>query len=100
VNCPRFATPLDRNAARNPRAIHAIDAPRDRAPPLARGFHRGLSLGPNALSLGPRRLWLLFSAPVFALAFAMIWWRPPLGSQLALSVYYAIAHVVFYSSPP
>jgi GPH family glycoside/pentoside/hexuronide:cation symporter len=46
---------------------------------------------------GRRRPWLLFSAPIFALAFAMLWWRPPFGSQLALSVYYALAYLVFDS---
>jgi GPH family glycoside/pentoside/hexuronide:cation symporter len=44
---------------------------------------------------GRRRPFLLFGFPPFALAFAMLWWRPPWESLLALLVYYAIAYVVF-----
>ncbi len=47
---------------------------------------------------GRRRPWLLFAAPPFALAFAMMWWRPPLSSQLGLAVYYALAYLVFDST--
>ncbi len=44
---------------------------------------------------GRRRPFLLFGPLPFALAFALLWFRPPWGSELALAVYYAIAYVVF-----
>lgn len=44
---------------------------------------------------GRRRPFLLFGPLPFALAFAMLWWRPPWESNLALAVYYAVAYVVF-----
>ncbi len=44
---------------------------------------------------GRRRPFLLFGPLPFALAFALLWFRPPWGSDLALAVYYAIAYVVF-----
>jgi GPH family glycoside/pentoside/hexuronide:cation symporter len=47
---------------------------------------------------GRRRPFLLFGPWPFALAFALLWWRPPLESDLALAVYYAAAYVVFDTS--
>jgi GPH family glycoside/pentoside/hexuronide:cation symporter len=44
---------------------------------------------------GRRRPFLLFGWLPFALAFALLWWRPPWGSELVLAVYYAAAYVVF-----
>ncbi len=44
---------------------------------------------------GRRRPFLLFGPLPFALAFAMLWWRPPWDSNLALAAYYAVAYVVF-----
>jgi GPH family glycoside/pentoside/hexuronide:cation symporter len=44
---------------------------------------------------GRRRPFLLFGALPFALAFTMLWWRPPWESELALVVYYAVAYVVY-----
>lgn len=44
---------------------------------------------------GRRRPFLLFGALPFALAFVMMWYRPPFASDLALVAYYAIAYVVF-----
>ncbi|MGD1996329.1 MAG: MFS transporter [Anaerolineae bacterium] len=44
---------------------------------------------------GRRRPFLLFGSLPFALAFAMLWWRPPLESEIALAAYYAVAYVVF-----
>jgi GPH family glycoside/pentoside/hexuronide:cation symporter len=44
---------------------------------------------------GRRRPFLLFGALPFALAFTMLWWRPPLQSSLHLAVYYALAYMVF-----
>ncbi len=47
---------------------------------------------------GRRRPFLLFGALPFALAFAMLWWRPSFESELWLAVYYAAAYVVFDSA--
>jgi len=44
---------------------------------------------------GRRRPFLLFGALPFALAFVLLWWRPPWHSELVLAIYYAIAYVVF-----
>jgi GPH family glycoside/pentoside/hexuronide:cation symporter len=44
---------------------------------------------------GRRRPWLLFGAPPFAMAFAMMWWRPPITSAAGLAAYYALAYVLF-----
>jgi GPH family glycoside/pentoside/hexuronide:cation symporter len=44
---------------------------------------------------GRRRPFLLFGPVPFALAFVLLWFRPPLESQLALAVYYALAYVLF-----
>lgn len=44
---------------------------------------------------GRRRPYLLFGPLPFALAFAMLWWRPPWDGDLLLAAYYAVAYVVF-----
>jgi len=44
---------------------------------------------------GRRRPFLLFGALPFALAFMLMWYRPPFDSQVALAAYYAIAYVIF-----
>ena len=44
---------------------------------------------------GRRRPFLLFGALPFALAFTLMWYRPPFESQVALAVYYAAAYVLF-----
>ncbi|MGD2165304.1 MAG: glycoside-pentoside-hexuronide (GPH):cation symporter, partial [Anaerolineae bacterium] len=44
---------------------------------------------------GRRRPFLLLGALPFALAFAMVWWRPPWDRPLFLASYYALAYVVF-----
>jgi len=44
---------------------------------------------------GRRRPFLLFGFVPFALAFASLWWRPPLQGQAALGAYYAIAYLVY-----
>jgi GPH family glycoside/pentoside/hexuronide:cation symporter len=44
---------------------------------------------------GRRRPFLLFGALPFGLAFALLWWRPPLQAALALTAYYALAYLVF-----
>ena len=44
---------------------------------------------------GRRRPYLLFGPVPYALAFVMLWWRPPLESEIALAVYYAIAYVAY-----
>jgi GPH family glycoside/pentoside/hexuronide:cation symporter len=47
---------------------------------------------------GRRRPFLLFGPWPFALAFALLWWRPPLETDLALAIYYAVAYVIFDTS--
>ena len=44
---------------------------------------------------GRRRPFLLFGALPFALVFLMMWYRPPLQSQVLLAVYYAVAYILF-----
>jgi GPH family glycoside/pentoside/hexuronide:cation symporter len=44
---------------------------------------------------GRRRPFLLFGPLPFALAFALLWWRPPLSGSLLLAIYYAAAYVLF-----
>jgi GPH family glycoside/pentoside/hexuronide:cation symporter len=44
---------------------------------------------------GRRRPFLLFGALPFALAFMLMWYRPPFQSQVALAAYYAAAYVIF-----
>ncbi|MGD2177821.1 MAG: MFS transporter, partial [Anaerolineae bacterium] len=44
---------------------------------------------------GRRRPFLLFGALPFALAFAMLWWRPPWDRDIFLAAYYALAYMVF-----
>lgn len=44
---------------------------------------------------GRRRPFLLFGALPFAIAFTLMWWRPPLSGELALAGYYAFVYVLF-----
>jgi len=44
---------------------------------------------------GRRRPFILFGSLPFALAFMLLWWRPPLEGQIALAAYYALAYIVF-----
>lgn len=44
---------------------------------------------------GRRRPFLLFGALPFALAFILMWYRPPFESQGLLAAYYAVAYVLF-----
>lgn len=44
---------------------------------------------------GRRRPFLLFGFLPFALAFAMLWWRPPWENAAALAIYYALAYVIY-----
>lgn len=45
---------------------------------------------------GRRRPFMLFGALPYALAFIMIWWRPPfLSGDTALAIYYAFAYVLY-----
>jgi GPH family glycoside/pentoside/hexuronide:cation symporter len=44
---------------------------------------------------GRRRPFLLFGALPYGLAFATLWWRPPIGSQAGLVAYYCAAYVVY-----
>ncbi len=47
---------------------------------------------------GRRRPFLLFGALPFALAFILMWLRPPFTGQIALTIYYAVAYVLFESA--
>jgi GPH family glycoside/pentoside/hexuronide:cation symporter len=47
---------------------------------------------------GRRRPYLLFGPLPFALAFTMLWWRPPLEQELYLAIYYAVAYILFDAS--
>lgn len=44
---------------------------------------------------GRRRPFLLFGFLPFALAFAALWWKPPIASQWGLVIYYALAYVLY-----
>lgn len=44
---------------------------------------------------GRRRPFLLFGALPYALAFTMLWWRPPLHGDVLLAFYYAVAYIIF-----
>ncbi len=44
---------------------------------------------------GRRRPFLLFGFLPFALAFALLWWKPPIPSQLGLTAYYAVAYLLY-----
>jgi len=44
---------------------------------------------------GRRRPFLLFGALPYALAFVLLWYRPPIESDLGLAIYYAVAYVVY-----
>lgn len=47
---------------------------------------------------GRRRPFLLFGSLPFAIAFVLLWWRPPIETQLGLAIYYAIAYLLFDTS--
>src|SRR5512143_3864265 len=44
---------------------------------------------------GRRRPFLLFGALPFALAFCLLWWRPPLETTPGLIIYYSLAYALF-----
>jgi GPH family glycoside/pentoside/hexuronide:cation symporter len=44
---------------------------------------------------GRRRPYLLFGPVPFGLAFVLLWWVPPINSQLGLAVYYGLAYCLF-----
>ena len=44
---------------------------------------------------GRRRPFLLFGALPFALAFMLLWWRPPFESTIALAIYYSVAFAFY-----
>ena len=44
---------------------------------------------------GRRRPYLLFGFLPFAFFFTMLWWKPPLGNQVSLAVYYSIAYFLY-----
>ncbi len=44
---------------------------------------------------GRRRPFLLFGALPMALAFCLLWWRPPLDTTVGLGIYYSLAFALF-----
>jgi len=44
---------------------------------------------------GRRRPFLLFGSLPFAIAFTVLWWRPPIQSQLGLAIYFGLAYLLF-----
>ena len=44
---------------------------------------------------GRRRPFILFGMLPFALAYMLLWWKPPFGSQAALAIYYGFAFVLY-----
>jgi GPH family glycoside/pentoside/hexuronide:cation symporter len=44
---------------------------------------------------GRRRPFLLFGALPYAIAFALMWWHPPLQTDNSLAIYYAIIYVIY-----
>ncbi len=44
---------------------------------------------------GRRRPYLLFGPLPFAIAFTLMWWRPPVEQELLLAIYYAVAYLFF-----
>lgn len=47
---------------------------------------------------GRRRPFLLFGALPFALAFSLLWYRPPIDNPVLLAIYYALAYVLYDSA--
>ena len=44
---------------------------------------------------GRRRPFILFGMLPFALVYMLLWWKPPIDSQVLLAVYYAVAFVLY-----
>ncbi len=44
---------------------------------------------------GRRRPFLLFAALPLAAAFALMWWRPPISSQIMLGLYFALIYALY-----
>ena len=47
---------------------------------------------------GRRRPFLLFGALPFALAFMLLWYRPPFQNQIWLAMYYSLAYIIYDSA--
>jgi GPH family glycoside/pentoside/hexuronide:cation symporter len=47
---------------------------------------------------GRRRPFLLFGFIPFAISFTLMWWRPPIASQVGLAVYYGLAYALYDSA--
>ena len=44
---------------------------------------------------GRRRPFILFGMVPFALAYMLLWWKPPIDTQIGLAIYYSIAFVLY-----
>lgn len=44
---------------------------------------------------GRRRPFILFGMLPFALAYMLLWWKPPFDSQIALAIYYSVAFILY-----
>ena len=44
---------------------------------------------------GRRRPFILFGMLPFALAYMLLWWKPPFDSQIVLAIYYSVAFVLY-----
>ncbi len=47
---------------------------------------------------GRRRPFLLLGVIPYALTFALLWWRPPIASEIGLVIYYAVAYALYDSA--
>jgi GPH family glycoside/pentoside/hexuronide:cation symporter len=47
---------------------------------------------------GRRRPFLVLAILPYALTFAMLWWRPPISSDIGLAAYYALAYALYDSA--
>lgn len=44
---------------------------------------------------GRRRPFILFGMVPFALAYMLLWWKPPFDTQIALAIYYGVAFILY-----
>jgi len=44
---------------------------------------------------GRRRPFILFGMLPFALAYMLLWWKPPIDTQIGLAIYYSVAFILY-----